>query len=84
MEINYATTEGGQTAYYSRGHVNRSDFLSELEKWVDPGDEALSAEVQHCWKRVCRDFEERCSIIVGAEPRSRGAFPVTWAEPPNE
>lgn len=81
MEINYATTEDGQTIYYSRGHIDRSGFLSELEKWTDPGDAVLESEVEHRCKRVCRDFEERCSIIVDAEPRSRGAFPVTWVEP---
>ena len=61
-------------AYYVKGHVPLDTFMAVLREEVTDDDTILNEEPEHCWMRICRDFEEGHQIIVEAKPESKGAF----------
>lgn len=67
-------------AYYVKGHVPLGAFMTSLRKEVDADDTILREQPEHCWMRVCRNFQDGHSIMDEARPWSRGAFKVTWIQ----
>lgn len=67
-------------AYYVKGHVQIPAFMDVLRQEVGSDDPLLREQPEHCWMRVCRDFEEGHQIIVEAKPNSKGAFRATWIQ----
>lgn len=67
-------------AYYVKGHVPLDAFMAAIRMDVTNDDPILKEEPEHCWLRVCRDFEEGHQIIVEAKPGSKGAFRATWIQ----
>lgn len=67
-------------AYYVKGHVPLEAFMAVLREELDDDDAILKEEPEHCWMRICRDFEEGHQIIVEAKPESKGAFRATWIQ----
>lgn len=67
-------------AYYVKGHVPFDVFMAAMRVEVTDDDTILKEEPEHCWLRVCRDFEEEHQIIVEAKPESKGAFRATWIQ----
>ncbi len=67
-------------AYYLKGHVPFAAFMAAIRMEVTDDDAILNEEPEHCWLRVCRDFEEGHQIIVEAKPESKGAFRATWIQ----
>ena len=67
-------------AFYMKGHVPFDAFMAAIRTEVTDDDTILKEEPEHCWLRVCRDFEEGCPIIVEAKPESKGAFRATWIQ----
>jgi len=67
-------------AYYVKGHVPIDAFLAALRQEVTDDDALLKEEPEHCWMRVCRDFDEGCSVMIEAAPGSKGAFRATWIQ----
>lgn len=81
MEIKYTRDDEGR-AFYTKGHVPLDEFMAAVSSncWCEKNDPILNEQPMHCWMRVCRDFNEGHSIIVEAEPNSRGAFRATWIQ----
>lgn len=67
-------------AYYLKGHVPFDAFMAAIRMEVTDDDTILNEEPEHCWLRVCRDFDEGNQIIVEAKPESKGAFRATWIQ----
>lgn len=67
-------------AYYVKAHIPLDEFIAAVRREVDADDSILKGKPVHCWMRVCRDFEQECSMLVEAAPGSRGAFRATWIQ----
>jgi len=67
-------------AYYLKGHVPLDAFMAAIRMEVTDDDTILKEEPEHCWLRVCRDFEEGHQIVIEAKPESNGAFRATWIQ----
>lgn len=74
---------GSVMGWYAKGHHDRQAFAREateqwcIEGWIPP------AAVQQAWWRcvpTTDDWGYPCSAFHPANPRSRGAFPVTYTE----
>jgi hypothetical protein len=79
MDLYYCSGEDGY-AYYAKGHVPLDDFMTALRNETDETDTIRDAMPTHVWKRVVRDFQAECPLLVEAQPESRGAFRATWIE----
>lgn len=78
-QFEYCHGDDGR-AYYVKGHVPLDTFMSELRKEVGEDDPILLETPEHCWMRVCRDFNEGHSILTEAKMGSRGSFKCTWIQ----
>lgn len=78
-DMQYCGGEDGR-AYYVKAHIPLEEFMAAMRYEVDADDPILKEEPVHCWMRVCRDFEQECSVLVEAAPGSRGAFRATWIQ----
>lgn len=67
-------------AYYVKAHIPLDAFMEAVRREVSEDDPILKEEPVHCWMRVCRDFEQECSVLSEAAPGSRGAFRATWIQ----
>lgn len=66
--------------FYVKGHIDLAEFMELVRREVDSDDQILQETPTHCWMRSCRDFQNETSILVEAEPNSRGAFKCTWIQ----
>lgn len=79
MNIQFCSSDEGR-AFYTKGHIPFDVFMSYLRHEVSKNDPILNEQPSHCWMRICRDFQEDCSMIIEAAPESRGSFRVTWIQ----
>lgn len=79
MKIEWCCGEHG-TAFFTRGHVLLDEFMAAVAKEVDSDDHILKEPPNHCWMRVCRNFQAETMMYVEAKPESRGAFKCTWVQ----
>jgi hypothetical protein len=67
VELHYCCGDNGR-AYYVKGHVPTDEFVAALRKTLDADDPILSERAEHCWMRMCRDFQENHAVLVEAKP----------------
>jgi hypothetical protein len=78
-DIEFCCGDDGR-AYYVKAHIPLNEFMAAVRYEVGEDDPILAEEPTHCWMRVCRDFEQECSVLVEAAPGSKGAFRATWIQ----
>ena len=78
-DMQYCCGDDGR-AYYVKAHIPLEEFMAALRYEVGADDPILKEEPVHCWMRLCRDFEQECSVLAEAAPGSRGAFRATWIQ----
>ena len=72
--------EGGHAGYFSKGHHEAVDFLTEVSFCAGAILDIDTKYVRQEWWRCVPIAGETFTVTVPARPNTRGAFPVTVVE----